>query len=110
MKSPTVQATGKAWQERKYSLDLGVSKESDGSFISLFPKVPGGKTKRIVVPDGRIQVAGQSLKVGLRRLQLCGDSGRSAGSSECGSGCGGRKKDGGGGLHGGILFIYLVEC
>ena len=49
-----------------------MSEESNGSIISLFPKVPGGETKRIVVLDGRIQVAGQSLKIGLRRLQLCG--------------------------------------
>jgi len=85
-------------------LDFGVSKESDGSIVSLFPKVPGSETKRIEVLDGRIQVVGQGLKVGLRRLQLCG-GGRGAGGGECCSGCCSRKEDSGGGLHGGISVL-----
>mmetsp|Transcript_2468 Transcript_2468/g.5536 ORF Transcript_2468/g.5536 Transcript_2468/m.5536 type:complete len:275 (-) Transcript_2468:531-1355(-) len=88
-------------------LDFGVSEESDSGIVSLFPEVPGRKTKRIVVLDGRVQVAGQCLQIGLRRLQLSG-RGRSTGAGEGGGGCGGGKEDGGGGLHGGILVLIRI--
>jgi len=85
-------------------LDLSMSEESNGSFISLFPKVPGCETKRIIVVDFRVQVGGEGLKVRLRRLQLCG-GGRGARGGERGSGCGGRKDDSSGGLHGEIFGV-----
>mmetsp|Transcript_34976 Transcript_34976/g.73384 ORF Transcript_34976/g.73384 Transcript_34976/m.73384 type:complete len:136 (+) Transcript_34976:2363-2770(+) len=94
-------------QTKTNSLDFGVSEESDSGIVSLFPEVPGRKTKRIVVLDGRVQVAGQCLQIGLRRLQLSG-RGRSTGAGEGGGGCGGGKEDGGGGLHGGILVLIRI--
>jgi len=89
-------------------LDFGMSKESNGSFITLFPKVPGSETKRIPVFNGGIQIVRQGLEIGLCRLQLCG-GGLGAGWGKGGGGCGGREKDAGGGLHG-LTNCVVFEC
>lgn len=81
-----------------------MSKESNSGIISGLPEVPGRKTKRIIVLDGRVQVAGKGLQVGLRRFQLCGGSGR-AGGGERSSGSGSRKEDSGSGLHREIFCV-----
>ena len=47
-------------------LDLGVSKEADRGFFTLFPKIPATKAQRIVVLDEGIQIFSKTLKVSLR--------------------------------------------
>lgn len=79
-----------------------MSEESNRGFISLFPEVPGRKTKRIVVLDGRVAVRCKGFQVGLRRLQLCG-SGKSTGAGKGSNRSGGGKENRGSGLHGGYI-------
>ena len=89
------------------SLDFCVSKETNGSFISLFPEVPGSKSKRIIVLDRGVEVDSQSFQIGLRRLQLC----RSRLGAWAGEGSGrrnGGKEDGCGGLHCRVLYRVVV--
>ena len=44
-------------------LDLGMTKESDGGFVSLSPEVGVGKRKRIVESYDGVKVLGQRFKV-----------------------------------------------
>jgi len=45
--------------------DLGLAKETDGSFIALSPKLLVGKSKRVEERDDRVQFLCKDLEVGL---------------------------------------------
>lgn len=89
-------------------LDLRMTKEANGGFLTLAPKVGTRKVQRIVKFDDRVAFLGNSFKIGLGSRKSSLARGTSAGCKSSGR-CDERQERKGGFGHFELLFRCLVE-